>query len=230
MSSTSVGLYDMFTTFFTVFGALTGGIVLGFTIVSYMVYDKDYKYEEDDDDKEGEEEYCFKFFDELENLPERELEREELEELRLKTLEEETPEGKVIMSYNSDTESFWYYSDSTTIPYSSLDAVARLYAITYNCKSICVNYKEEWEKGKERANKEKEMDLKKREEEEYNPKPKSIFANFKGYNKKHGADDDEKKKYYILTEKANKFKYKGKISEFIKKELANDNSNIEKNN
>lgn len=206
----------MFTTFFTVFGAITSGIVLGFTLVSYMVYDKDYKYEEDEDedDESGGEDYCFKFFDELENLPEREIEKEELEELRLKTLEEETPEGKIIMSYNSDTESFWYYAESTTIPYSSLDAVARLYAVTYNCKSICVNYKEEWERGKEKAIKEKELDLKKRDEEQDNPKQKSIFANFKGYNKKHGADD-EKKKYYIITEKANKFKYKGKLNEFI---------------
>ena len=132
----------MVTTFFTVFGALTSGIVLGFTLVSYMVYDKTDKYEEENDQENDEEdEYCFKFFDELENLPERHLEKEELEELRLKTLEEETPEGKIIMSYNSDTESFWYYADSTIIPYSSLDTVARLYAVTYNCKNICVNYK-----------------------------------------------------------------------------------------
>jgi len=221
MSSTPTTLYDMLTTFFTVFGALTSGIVLGFTLVSYMAYDKNDKYEEDEEDAD-QDEYCFKFFDELENLPERHLEKEELEELRLKTLEEETPEGKVIMSYNSDTESFWYYADSTTIPYSSLDAVARLYAITYNCKSICVNYKEEWEKGKERAIKEKELDIKRREEEEDKPKPKSIFANFKGYNKKHGSDDDNKK-YYIMTERANTFKYKGKMTEFAKK--ANDSTN-----
>jgi len=219
ISIQNTSLYDMFTTFFTVFGAITSGLVLGFTVVSYMVYDKDYKCEED----EEEEEYCFKFFDELENLPERELEKEELEELRLKTLEEETPEGKVIMSYNSDTESFWYYADSTTIPYSSLDAVSRLYAVTYNCKSICVNYKEEWEKGKEKVIKEKELDIKRREEEQDKPKPKSIFAKFKGYNKKQGADD-EKKKYYIITERANKFKYKGRISEFIKTENENRNS------
>ena len=217
----NTGFYDMSTSFFTVFGALTSGILLGFTLVSYMVYNKDYKYEDDDDDEEDDDDYCFKFFDELENLPDRELEKDELEELRLKSLEEETPEGKVIMIYNSDTESFWYYADSTTIPYSSLDAVARLYAINYNCKSICVNYKEEWEKGKERSIKEKEIDLKKREEEEHNPKPKSVFANFKGYNKKHGSDD-EKKKYYIITEKANKFKYKGKMNEFIKKEIDNN--------
>jgi hypothetical protein len=214
MSSTPTTLYDMLTTFFTVFGALTSGIVLGFTLVSYMAYDKNDKYEEENDEDADQDEYCFKFFDELENLPERHLEKEELEELRLKTLEEETPEGKVIMSYNSDTESFWYYADSTIIPYSSLDAVARLYAITYNCKSICVNYKEEWEKGKERAIKEKELDIKRREEEEDKPKPKSIFANFKGYNKKHGSDDDNKK-YYIMTERANTFKYKGKMTEFV---------------
>jgi hypothetical protein len=224
MSPTTQSFYDMFNTFFTVLGALTSGIVLGFTIVSYMVYDKNYKYEEEDDEEDDDDEedkYCLKFFDELENLPERELEKEELEELRLKTLEEETPEGQIIMSYNSDTESFWYYANSTSVPYSSLDAVARLYAVTYNCKSICINYKEEWEKGKEKASKEKELDLKKREEEEQAPKPKSIFAKFKGYNKKNGSDD-EKKKYYIITEKANKFKYKGKISEFINTHITKD--------
>lgn len=229
MSTTT--FYDMFTSFFTVFGALTSGVVLGFTLVSYMVYDKNNKYEEEEDENDEEEEYTFKFFDELENLPDRELEKEELEDLRFKTIEEETPEGNVIMSYNSDTESFWYYADSTIVPYKSLDAVARLYAITYNCKSICVNYKEEWEKGKERVIKEKESDLKRRQEEEVKPKPKSIFANFKGYNKKHGSDDDNKK-YYIITERANKFKYKGKRSEFIKKSNANeiDNStNINEN-
>ena len=224
MSIQNTGLYDMFTTFFTVFGALTSGIALGFTLVSYMVYDKEYKYEEDD---ESENQYCYKYFDELECLPERELEKEELEELRLKPLEEETPEGKVIMSYNNNTESFWYYADSTSIPYSSLDAVARLYAVTYNCKSICVNYKEEWERGKEKVIKEKELDLKKREEEQNKPKPKSVFAKFKGYNKKNG---DGEKKYYIITERANRFKYKGKISEIIKKENESGEKECSKNN
>ena len=225
MSIQNTSLYDMFTTFFTVFGAITSGIVLGFTIVSYMVYDKEYKYDEDD---ESENQYCYKYFDELESLPERELEKKELEELRLQPIEEETPEGKVIMSYNSDTESFWYYADSTSIPYSSLDAVARLYAVTYNCKSICVNYKEEWERGKEKANKEKELDLKKREEEKDKPKPKSVFAKFKGYNKKNG--DDDKKKYYIITERANRFKYKGKNSEFIKKDNESGEKECSENN
>ena len=46
ISIQNTSLYDIFTTFFTVFGAITSGLVLGFTVVSYMVYDK---YEEDDD-------------------------------------------------------------------------------------------------------------------------------------------------------------------------------------
>ena len=218
-------LLDILSSFFTVVTSILTGAAVGFVIVSYIVYDKDAdKEDETDDEYEGEEKYQFQFFNELENLPEREMTKEELEELRLKTVEEETPEGKIIMTYNSDTESFWYYADSTTVPYSTLDTVARVFSIKYNCKSICVNYREEWLKGKKNAVNEKE----KREKEKNKPKEpkeKSIFANFKSYNKKHGGDD-VKKVYYIITEKSNKFKYKGKLYELIKN--TDENSSLHK--
>ena len=60
-------------------------------------------------------EFGQKWFDDLESLEERELTNEELVELRHKTIHEETPEGAIIMFYNSDTESFWYFSDNKNI-------------------------------------------------------------------------------------------------------------------
>ena len=64
---------------------------------------------------------------------------------------DDTPFGKVIMSYSVSNSTFWYYADTKTIPYKTLDALARQFAVKHNCKRICVNYKEEWEKAKAKA-------------------------------------------------------------------------------
>jgi hypothetical protein len=90
------------------------------------------------------------FFNKLSEMETRDLNQTEIENLRLKTVESESPYGKIIMTYNNDTDSFWWYSEaqqhSCYIPYKILDTIARRFAITHNCKQICVNYKEEWEK------------------------------------------------------------------------------------
>lgn len=92
------------------------------------------------------------FFSELSKIETRKLNQTEIENLRLNHVELESPCGKITMTYNSDTQSFWWYSEPKDvsyipyIPYKILDTVARLFAITYDCKQICVNYKEEWEK------------------------------------------------------------------------------------
>ena len=92
------------------------------------------------------------FFSELSKIETRKLNQTEIENLRLNHVEQESPCGKITMTYNSDTQSFWWYSEPKDvsyipyIPYKILDTVARLFAITYDCKQICVNYKEEWEK------------------------------------------------------------------------------------
>ena len=47
---------------------------------------------------------------------------------------------KIIMTYNNETESFWYYTDySTKILYPVLDMVARKFVITYDCKDLYVS-------------------------------------------------------------------------------------------
>lgn len=266
---------DFFYKMLTIIGSIVGGVSLGVIFVAYFLYPKNDKYNnndenceseresesnsengEEDSQEEEEEEYFNKYFDELTDLDERELTPIELENLRLNVLEEETPEGKVIMTYNSDIESFCYYADSKTIAYRNLDTAARLFTITYNCKSICVNYKEEFEKGKENVISQIERDTKKaQEEEEANktieqPTEKSIFAKFKSYNtsnkpnnngSNNGSNNIQKdkknnsnnsnKKYYIMTEKANKFRYKGTLEDFIKSPASNndDTTNSETN-
>jgi len=55
---------------------------------------------------------------------------------------EYTPLGNVYMRYNSEKETFEYFSDST-LPYRYLETVARKYVITFFCKPIYIDIEEE---------------------------------------------------------------------------------------
>lgn len=156
--------------------------------------------------------YEGQYFKQLEEMPETELSPEELAVISQHVLIETTPKGIVHMSYNDKTDMFDYYTDKyTDITYEILDTVARLFAITFRCKQVCVNYREELRKGEQKMLSEIEFDTLQKDIKERqlaNNTERSVFATFKGYNKKNG---NVVKKYYIMTEKANKFKYKGKI-------------------
>jgi hypothetical protein len=161
--------------------------------------------------------YESQYFKQLDEMPDKLLDTDELAVIGENVLIEDTPKGQVYMLYNTGTETFDYYTDKVVdITYEMLDTVARLFAITFRCKQICVNYKEELQKGERNMLSEIEFDQLKKELAEKNltstTKERSVFAAYKSYNKKTG--NNVEKKYYILTEKANRFKYKGKISEY----------------
>jgi len=116
---------------------------------------------------------------------------------------EKTPLGNVLMFYNHSRDAFEFYSDNT-IPYRYLEAVARKYVKTFNCRPIFVDMEEELRLCEERIEKEeKEKEEKEKEKErealkllDYNNlhqqiKPieqkKSVFAKFKSYNKEAGT-------------------------------------------
>ena len=218
-----------------------GGLV--FTFLAYVLYgegeaeewewETDTEGEEEDaegEDAEGEDEgegegeggeavkYESQYFKELEELPEKELSPEELAVISQHVLIEDTPKGIVYMAYNAEMQTFDYYTDKfVEVTYEILDTVARIFAITFRCKQVCVNYREEVQKGEQNMLSEIEFDKLKKELEERNRmnssnKERSVFATYKTYNKKNG--NNVEKKYYIVTEKANRFKYKGKISDY----------------
>jgi len=162
--------------------------------------------------------YEQKYLTELRNLEERELTVSELDELSDKTICEKTPEGEVILFYSNYTNSYWYYTDNKNISYKILDAVARCYAITYNVKQICVNYKDIWEKSKESAIAQRKAD---NDADINDPKENtiiktdSVFANFKDYNRKtHAHPSIKRRRYKITTDEANRFTFKGKLSDY----------------
>ena len=154
---------------------------------------------------------------ELEDLEERDLTKEELVGLSERVVEDETPFGRVIMTYSSDSESYWYYADSKSVPYMTLDALSRQFAVKYDCKTVCVNYKEEWEKSKAAALAQKTEDEKKPVEKVVEKGERDVFAKFQSYNTNNKRTDSiKRRRYRIMTDKSNQFSHKGALADYKK--------------
>lgn len=166
---------------------------------------------------------------------------ERLDKLKNCYIMESTPLGNVLMIYDQERTTFRYYSDST-IPYRYLEPVGRKYVKLYNCRPIFVDMEEElklaeerWEK--EKRDKEQKEELEKRKAEELKEQnkviehKKSVFAKFKSYNKDSVAGKmmaappknsipnkqltpEQENEKILLKEKANRYTYEGKISNF----------------
>lgn len=118
---------------------------------------------------------------------------EETEEhKKYKRVEEETPEGKVIMTYDEPTNTFFYWSDKS-IAYRYLEVVARKYVVVYDCKDIYINIFKELIKAKNKK------------EEVIEDKP-SPFATFKSYNTSTHKLTNTK----LVNERSNQYKRIGK--------------------
>ena len=163
------------------------GILFTYSIINFILGNPK-KILEDIKEKEIRE-YKKKYYDELSLLENKDYSDEELKQLTNKILKEDTSYGVVRMFYNVDNETFNYYCDDKNISYIFLDAIARKYAITYDCKCICVNFREEWKKAKKIAYDEQEKkeaqekEGQEKEGQEKNNEKKSIFAQYKSYEK-----------------------------------------------
>ena len=129
------------------------------------------------------------------------------ENIRKGVVEEETPDGVVIMKYNNDVERFEYWADKS-IKYKYLETVARKYVILFDCREKYINmFKELLES----------MNKLKEEKEKRNKNEVNVFANLKNYKKP--ANDDEK----IVNEKSNVYKHLGQLKDYTieKQEVKN---------
>ena len=137
-------------------------------------------------------------------------------------VEENLDLKKIIMTYNNETESFWYYTDySTKILYPILDMVARKFVITYDCKDLYVSLAPTdiltsalVADVKSAAPADAAVAPAVKEEV---PVVKSIFAKFKMYNSepvitKNNTTPTTTTPHII--KKTNQFKYKGKLKDF----------------
>lgn len=216
------------TKFFTTSTAILGGVLVSSYLVAKYIWRPNKKYYPKKINYEGLYEYqCFKEYNELENSK---LSDEQISDLKKCEIIEETPRGKVVLHYDKDFNSFSYYADDKTIPYKYLDTVARIYVIKNDCKSLYVNIIDEYWKGVERMAEEKKKDKEKEEKEEEKKEKeegeveKSIYANFKHYNKGgKGVENKVIKKYAVLRESSNRYKWLGsyKDYELAKEEVIN---------
>ena len=232
--------YELVEACFTVGGTLLTGLVLGYIYVGLFIYDC---VDESEDSMSDEEKqyrddfnYINLYYDEFDEMEKIELKKNAIDELRNLYVHEETSRGKVTMTYNSDTESFWYWTDNKNMNYRILDTVARKFSLDYNCKQICVSYKDELNNAYNKIEEEKKNKIKALEELENTGentgenKKVNVYAKFKSYNVKSSNNASEEntidKKKYVLADKANRFSYKGDIDCFEKsqnKEKENSN-------
>ena len=179
-----------------------------------------------DDDKAKRDlvqQYQNSFYDELEALSDNEADQETKNttapslDLQHAELHETTPQGEIVLIYDTHAEAFAYYTDSfLKLSYATLDAAARRFAVRYKCKAKCVNARQEMTLAKEK------MFFQQHEQQNIQA-VKSVFAQFKKYeNIKALASASANLLNQIFTpEKANRFIYKGSLLQYkITKECA----------
>jgi len=189
-----------------------------FIYVNLSVNSYDYLAEELDEDNNDNIDYKNKYMEQYKELDDNEIDKNILQGLKDVFIEEESPDGKIIMNYDSSLECFTYYTNKKDIPYDYLETVARYYIIKNNCKNIFIDYQYELNKSKQivdEKNKEKEIEEEKNIDISNNEiiEKKNVFATLKKYN------NDEKKikkniKEYLTVEKSNKYIYKGKLLDY----------------
>ncbi len=121
------------------------------------------------------------------NTP-KELLQETEDNIKNEQVEEQTPEGNVIMKYNKEDCIFLYWSDKPKM-YRYLETVARKYVILYDCKDTYINMYKELIKSLQ----EKETMI------------QGPYANFKSYN-----TGSARIKQTLTRERSNQYKYMGK--------------------
>ena len=115
---------------------------------------------------------------------------ESIDRLIEKEVEEMTPEGKVILSYDESSNTFLYWAQKP-IAYKYLEVVARKYVIVYDCKEVYVNMVKELLKAMQ-------------SKPEVKTDTDSPFVVFKPYNRVHKVNKK------IANETGNHYKHMGK--------------------
>ena len=130
-------------------------------------------------------------------------------------VEDSTPDGDVIMQYNKKNEGFDYWSDKKNIEYKYLETVARKYVTEFRCSELYIDREQDIKDQVEKEEEEKKMAEEKEkmsaEDKEQEDSDDDVFAKLKPK-----AKMVSKKPGMKAAIRANKYRYKGKIKEFIK--------------
>lgn len=216
-------LYDNTNVFLRNFFILTGVFISGSAIaiaISARLLFKEIKKEYNNIygyDSDDEEYFDSKYLKEYLEMSSDKLSETKIDELKDRVVSEHSPNGLVILGYDNDKKSFYYYSDSKNVDYSYLEVIARKFVVTNNCKEILVNTKEEFFKAAT-----DQLQKESLQEESTN----NVFANLKTTEKNKITIDTNlkiKDKEIPVPENSNKYIYKGKIDDYSNKNDDNDN-------
>jgi len=127
-------------------------------------------------------------------------------------IEEETPSGKIHMKYNKEGF-FYYFTDAKTIPFYTLNSVAKKFTIDYDCRFIFVedetsDEEEEEESQEEESQEDESQEDESQEEETIVEEKKNVFIKLKKTEKKINDNKVVRK---------NHFKKIGDLNEITKK-------------
>jgi len=195
-----------------IFTSVVGGLVM------ITIYNEFNKNKDKDEDVKAEKELPYDNYYHL-GLSQEEVSKKETEEnIGRGVVEEETPEGKIIMTFDDDNENYVYYGPKS-VSYKYLETVARKYVIIFDCKDKYINIFHELYTAWEKVEKQKEQDNNKVEDN----KTTGIFASLKSYNNGTKGDigtekskrADSQKKYAVVNEKANRYSCKGSYNDYL---------------
>jgi hypothetical protein len=209
------------------------GTVISTAIISYYMFNvptiglENDESETNDEDDEDEPPYEYKYIEDFEELMKSDSSiwsDQEKAYLSKLIIMDTTPNGDVVMSYEYDKDDderskFIYYSNSKTIPYKYLDAVARKFVCAHKCPNIYVFIKDELMKEMKRIEEENKRDEEQKNistenDNSSNKKQDSVFASFKNYKtSKSRVTNSVIKKRHILVTK-NKYKYMGTFDDY----------------
>ncbi len=166
------------------------------------------------EDSDNEEELNKKIQEKEKNEPQPEISKSK-SSLINKYVYEKTPDGYIIMNWDQDNNSFQFWSDNT-IPYKTLEVVARKYVLTFDCIELYIDKYYESQKKYNKLKKlitkniEKEKEKKENLTNKNEESNENIFITSKAEKKfKTEITNDD-----MVCEKANKYLQKGKINEF----------------
>ena len=119
---------------------------------------------------------------------------------------DETPQGLVILTFNPNTNEFYYWSDND-IQYRFLEALARKYVQSFRCEHLYIERLEE-------LRKEYKLMKKKQEEKQNNvPEEKKPDTNIFATLKVAGTGGARKQQNIIVAKRANKYIKRGRFDE-----------------
>ena len=190
-------------------------------------------------------------------MEESEINTEKLKELINDYNTVDTPKGTVIMCYDVVNESFNYWSNNKdNISYSILDAVARQYSVVKGYKRIFINMKEELDIVRDKVQQKVEDKItvntstdktsEIQTNSELNCSKKNVFAQFKNYNNvgrpssnsssssssrvnKTSLTNNNASSSVYVPNKANKFKYKGNLTDWNTLTVSSPQANSHRN-